>query len=181
MALVVLLTGPPATGKSTLADRAALSLSAPVLGWDWVMAALTGFETVQAALRDLPHLEHRRVGWSILWNTATAQLRRGASVVLDGVARDVEIAHTREVAEANGAACLVIATSCVDRELHRQRLERRVRGIPGWHELDWEHVAGVLERWEQPVDADLYLDAVHPLDQNLEAMDQLIADAALAG
>lgn len=175
MTTLVLLTGPPATGKSTLADRAAESLSAPVLGWDWAMAALTEFETIQEALRGLSHLDHRRVGWSILWNTAIAQLRRGTSVVLDGVAREAEIARTRDVAKSNGAACLVVVTSCADTDVHRQRVEGRVRGIPGWHELDWKHVASVLEGWEPPSDADLYLDALNPLEANLDAIGQLIA------
>lgn len=175
MTTLVLLTGPPATGKSTLANQAAESLSAPVLGWDWVMAALTEFETIQEALRGLSHLEHRRVGWSILWNTAIAQLRRGSSVVLDGVARDVEVDRSRDVAESNAAACLVVVTSCSDREVHRRRVEGRVRGIPGWHELEWDHVASVLEGWEPPSDADLYLDALNPLKENLDAIGQLIA------
>ena len=81
---LLLLTGPPGTGKSSLAERAATAC--PSAGWDWVMAAMTEFDVVQAALRDMSHADHRRVGWSVMWNLATAQLRRGASVVLDGVA-----------------------------------------------------------------------------------------------
>src|SRR5690606_5227407 len=109
---VLLLTGPPGTGKSTLAEGAAELMAAPVLRWDWAMAALRGFEPVQAGLRELTHAEHRRVGWTILWNLATAQLRRGCSVVLDGVAREPEVAGTREVARSAGARCLVVVTSC---------------------------------------------------------------------
>ena len=32
-------------------------------------------------------------------------------------------------------------TSCRDAELHRARVEGRQRQIPGWYELDWDHVA----------------------------------------
>lgn len=171
---VLLLTGPPGTGKSTLAEGAAELMAAPVLGWDWAMAALRGFEPVQAGVRELTHVEHRRVGWTILWNLATAQLRRGCSVVLDGVAREPEVAGTREVARSAGARCLVVVTTCSDRTVHRARVEGRTRGIPGWYELDWDHVAGVLAGWEPPAACDLHLDAVAPLEANLARLGALV-------
>lgn len=165
--VLVLLTGPPGTGKSTLAESAAAHLGAAVLGWDWAMAALTGFPGVQAALRDGSADDHRRVGWSILWNLATAQLRGGRSVVLDGVARDVHVAGTRAVADAAGARCVVVTTACSDPGLHRSRVEGRSRAIPGWHELDWDHVSAVLAGWRPPGHADLTLDAAGPLSGNV--------------
>jgi hypothetical protein len=44
---LVLVTGPSATGKSTFAERAAALLAAPVFSWDWAMAALRPFTTIQ--------------------------------------------------------------------------------------------------------------------------------------
>jgi predicted kinase len=167
---LVLITGPPGTGKSTLADHAADTLGAPVLGWDWAMAGMTGFDALTTALRGMPDLEYRRVGWSILWNLATAQLRRRRSVVLDGVARTTEVDRTRALAGATDSNCVVVATSCTDRLLHRTRVEGRTRNIPGWHELDWDHVASLLSRWEQPADIDLHLDAVAPLETNISLL-----------
>jgi MoxR-like ATPase len=34
--MLLLMTGPPATGKSTLAEAAARAAGGPVLAWDWV-------------------------------------------------------------------------------------------------------------------------------------------------
>lgn len=172
--LLLLVTGPPGTGKSTVAEAAAARLNAPVLAWDWVMAGLTPFEPIQAALRSLDHPTYARVGWSMLRNLAVAQLRQGRSAVLDGCARSPEVAATREVAAAEGVPCRVVVTRCGDAGLHRARLEGRARSIPGWYELDWDHVAGFLSRWDEPTGADLRLDAVDPLAGNVARLDALL-------
>jgi len=113
------------------------------------------------------HEERRRVGWAVLWNLATAQLRQGRAVVLDGVAREVEVAGTRDIAKSAGATAVVVLTSCRDLALHRTRIEGRIRDIPGWHELDWNHVDQFLDRWRAPGDIDLQLDATDPIDGNV--------------
>lgn len=177
-ATLVLLTGPPGTGKSTLAEHAADVLGAPVLGWDWAMAALTPFGAIQESLATLPAADHRRVGWSILWNLATAQLRQGRCVVLDGVARDAHISETRDIAAAAGASCFVIATSCGDVAEHERRLGGRARAIPGWHELEWAGVANLLASWSPPVDVDLTLDAMDSLNANRDSLERLLLPSA---
>jgi predicted kinase len=153
---LVLLTGAPCSGKSTLAEGVAGILHAPVLGWDWVMAGLTWCEPVQEALRSLDRAAHWRIGWSVLANLAEAQLRQRRSVVLDGVARAEHVALVRDVARRNDARSLVVLTACRDRRVLRSRLDGRRRGIPGWYELTWEHVGSF--RWEPPDDVDHAVD-----------------------
>ncbi len=83
----VLVTGPPGSGKSTLANELASELGAPVMGWDWGMAALTGFDTLAASVRELSRDDYRRLGWQILRSFAEAELRSRRSVIVEGVAR----------------------------------------------------------------------------------------------
>lgn len=168
--LLVLVTGLPGTGKSTMADAAARELGAPVLGHDWAMSGLRPYPELQQALDEMGLRGHRGVGWSILWALARSQLRRGRPVVLDGVARAPELAGTRGVAREEGAASFVVMTQCSDPELHRSRIEGRQRGIPGWYELDWEHVRRARVDWNVLDDVDVVLDARTSVEQNATAL-----------
>jgi predicted kinase len=179
--VLLLITGLPGTGKSTLAERVAPTLGAPVLGWDWTMAALTPFDGVQSAIAEMDRFGHRCVGWSLMWQTAGAQLRRGMSVVLDGVARDHEIAGTRVVAQAHDADALVVLTTCDDETEHRSRIEGRDRAIPGWHELTWDEVRRTQARWQPPRDVDLVVDTHDDLDHALDLTTTLVASIGRTG
>jgi hypothetical protein len=168
--LLVLVTGLPGAGKSTIADAAGIQLGAPVLGHDWAMSGLRSYPEVQEALDAMGLRGHRGVGWSILWALARAQLRRGQPVVLDGVARAPEVAGTRALAREEGARSLVVMTECSDPELHRSRIEGRRRGIPGWYELEWEHVARARVEWESLDDVDVVLEASAPVAENAASL-----------
>jgi predicted kinase/ketosteroid isomerase-like protein len=175
--VLVLVTGLQATGKSTTAAVAADALGAPVLAHDWAMSGLRPYGEVQHALDTMDPPGHRAVGWSLLWALARAQLRRGSPVVLDGVAREPEVVGTRLVAAEEGAACLVVMTTCADVDLHRSRVEGRTRGIPNWYELDWEHVARARASWATPGGVDLVLEAGDPPERNAALVRRAVAGA----
>jgi predicted kinase len=166
--LLLLVTGLPGTGKSTMAEVAARALGAPVLGHDWAMSGLRPFREMEQALDDMGPAGRRAVGWSILWSLAREQLRLGSSVVLDGVARQPEVSRAREVAGEERVESLVLMTACGDAEVHRSRVDGRRRGIPDWYELDWDHVAQARASWKAPSDVDLVLQATDPLEDNAE-------------
>jgi predicted kinase len=174
-ARLVLVTGLQGTGKSTMAEVAAGELGAAVLGHDWAMSGLRPFPEMQAALDAMGQRGHRGVGWSILWALARSELRGGRPVVLDGVARAFEVAGTRALAQEEGVPSLVVLTECSVAEIQRDRIEGRQRGIPGWYELEWDHVARARSEWAPLDDVDLVLDAVAPLGDNVAALREDLA------
>ncbi len=172
--VLVLVTGLPGTGKSTMAEVAAETLAAPTLAHDWTMSGLRPFLKIQAALDAMNPSGHRDVGWSILRALARQQIRRGSSVVLDGVARAAEIKQCRGMALEEGAQLVVVMTQCAAPEIHRSRIEGRERSIPNWYELDWDHVAQARAGWEPIQGADVVLDAANQLEENTTRLREVL-------
>ena len=95
--VLVLVTGLQGTGESTVAEMVANLLLAPLIAHDWTMSGLRSFPEIQATLDAMEPSGHGRVGWSLLRALAQSQLRRGSSVVLDGVARAPELEALRQL------------------------------------------------------------------------------------
>jgi predicted kinase len=166
--MLVIFSGIPGTGKTTLAEHAAAKLRAPVFGVDIVEAALW-----RAGIRS----EHGSQGaaYGILSALAEAQLRLGQSACIDAV---VGLASAREswsaLAARYGARIRFVECVCSDRALHRRRIESRQRNIPGWYELTWEDVERSMARFEPWQGERLILDAANELAENLAALDRYL-------
>jgi predicted kinase len=171
--VLVLVTGLPGTGKSTVAEAIARRLGASVLAHDWAMSGLRPYGEIQAVLHRMQPSGHRVVGWSVLNALARLQLRHGRSVVLDGVARQAEILGCRKAAASENAALVVVATHCSDLSLHRSRVVGRQRDIPDWYEVDWSQVETSRSAWQGPDQADLTLDAADSWAENLARLEKV--------
>ncbi|HEX3812327.1 MAG TPA: ATP-binding protein [Mycobacteriales bacterium] len=169
--LLVVVAGLPGSGKSTLADGLGRSLGIPVFAIDWILGALTPFGG-----RHFDDL--RGVGAEQLTTLALRQMSLGQSVILDTPAEDATSRERwRSLATRAGARFAVIDCVCSDPALHRDRLENRERGIPGWHSRgDWANVQQRLRKYPAWPEDVLRLDAVRPPEENLRtALDYLSA------
>lgn len=133
---MIAFTGLPGTGKSTLAERVATTLGAPAFAADWLMGALKPYRVLSGLDRE----SYLSVSRDLLSTLATRQLMFGQSAILDCLADGDTVARWQELTARFDARLVVIQCECSDVGIHQRRIVGRQRGIPGWHEVDWEHV-----------------------------------------
>lgn len=165
--LLVVFSGLPGTGKSTLAEAAARSLHIPVFAKDWLEATL-----VRCGLTQLPNVKPLGyAGYELLTTLAERQLQLGQSVILDSVASTISIRQEwHDLANRYQAKWRVIECVCSDEAIHRQRLVARQRGIPGWHELTWDEVERVRAYYALWSEERLVVDMTRPLTDNIKVV-----------
>jgi predicted kinase len=160
---LIIFSGLPGTGKSTLAEAVGKTLRIPVFAKDWLEATLLrSYLKPTRADKSLGF-----AGYELLTILAQRQLMLGQSVILDSVAASQTIRSTWvQLAEQYHSSCRVIECICSDESLHQARLKERKRNIPGWHELEWsevERVRGYYLPWEGER---LVLDTIHSFNEN---------------
>lgn len=161
---LIVFSGLPGTGKSTLAEAIGRQLGIPVFAKDWLEATL-----LRSELK--PTNEEKSLGYAgyeLLTILATRQMILGQSVILDSVAASKTIRTTwRQLSDQYNADWRVIECVCLDESLHRSRLKDRKRHIPGWHELEWSEVERVKQYYVPWEGERLVLDMTHPFTDNL--------------
>lgn len=161
---LIVFTGLPGTGKSTIAEAVARELKIPVFAKDWLEATLRRSEL--RAGDDKKNLGY--AGYELLTTLAERQLMLQQSVILDSVASMENVREQwRALAEKYHAQWRVIECVWSDENAHRAHLAKRQRHIPGWHELEWNEVERVKSYFVQWNEGRLILDAANVLERNV--------------
>lgn len=154
---LIVMAGLPGSGKSTIATGIARALGAPVISVDPLEAAMWR-SGIPAAMTGI-------AAYTIAEALAEENLKLGLTVIVDAV-NPVDAARMAWVrlAERADTALIFVECSCSDPEIHRNRIENRVRGIAGMPEVTWERVEkrrAEYEAWKVPrVTVDTAID--HP-------------------
>lgn len=156
MLKLIVVSGIPGTGKSSVAESVATSLRLPILSIDPIEAAMWhgGFPKDATGV----------AAYEVAAATAEEQLKLELSVVIDAV-NPVESSRDtwRRLAARRHAKLIPIEIICSEESLHRQRVEKRKRNIPGMPEVTWERVLERRQEYEPWADKHLTLDSVAPL------------------
>jgi predicted kinase len=158
--MMILLSGLPGTGKSTLAEALGRALPAAVFSVDPIESAMVvaglrrGFTTGLAA-------------YGVAQRLTGDHLALGQSVVADAV-NDAEEARDawREIAARTDVRLRLVECVCSDPALHRKRLEARDRGL-ALPEPTWDLVQRRRDEWTPWPEQIMVVDSARSLSENL--------------
>ncbi len=132
-AKLIIISGLPGTGKSTIAESLAAKLATPLFSVDPIEAAILKSGLTRSFATGL-------AAYLVAEALAGEQLKCGLSAIIDAVSPVQEaramwhtLAHTHN-------ATLIIIECVLERELHKQRLLARIRNMHGIPEVTWEDV-----------------------------------------
>ena len=143
-AKLIVFSGLPGTGKTTIARAVAARLSAAYLRIDVIE---------QSILNALPaDVKIGAAGYAIANSLAESNLSLGVQVVTDCV-NPIEDSRAgwRSIARKASIELLEVEVICSDRHEHRRRLEERQADIPDHKLPSWEDVERLsYEAWTEP-------------------------------
>ncbi|MFC6357391.1 AAA family ATPase [Luethyella okanaganae] len=166
---LIVFAGLPGSGKSTIGEIIGARLGATVVSVDPIESAIlsAGIDSDQPT---------GLAAYLVAENIAERELVSGRSVIVDAV-NAVEPARMqwRELAVRAGVMLRVVEVVCSDEEVHKARLERRVRNLPHFEELTWRAVEQSLdgyEPWTGPSSSmpRVTIDSVESLGSNVDSV-----------
>ncbi len=157
---LVVFSGPPGVGKSSLSYRLAQTTG-------WALIARDQFDRTFQRLELTAHPPI--TSYELMFDLAALNLKNRVSVILDAVFPINQFRHrAANIAEKHGARLLPVVCQCSDRRLWQQRVETRPEMIEGWKSVEWDEVRRVADYYEPWLGLHLALDAVESFDHNFE-------------
>jgi predicted kinase len=162
MPALIIFSGLPGVGKSTLAHALAERLHVALLAIDAMLGIIPCSPAESAA-------SYWAMLYRVLFSFADTQLSLGLSVVLDSVFHNYERQAARELAARHSANFRAVYVYCSDEAVWRERVERRLETTQPEdrvaHWKDTQESQKWFKAWEEG--EALFVDAVEDVETNL--------------
>jgi predicted kinase len=158
---LVIFSGLPGTGKSTLANKLARELHWPLLCIDDVVGEIP----------ERPTVEFWDSKVAILLGLTETQLKLGLSVIVDSVFMNLDRNHAQELARKHQARFRPVYVFVSDENVWKERVTTRYRESKENNVATWEQIQrqrGHFRVWEP--DTALFIDSLQSLDRTFEAL-----------
>lgn len=157
---LIIISGLPGSGKSTLAEGVAEKLKFPIFSVDPIESSILktdikkSFETGYAA-------------YLVAETLASEHLKLGISVIIDAVSPVKESRGMWHGLSDKYNAELVVIECVLDNDIHKQRIEKRVRNMHGIPEVTWKDVENRRKEYLKWEEERLVLDTSNNTEINL--------------
>jgi len=177
--VTIVIAGPQATGKTTLALALGRALGVPVFSRDPVITALIGGQPrwVRRWLRGRAAAAGLRVQTTLL----SRQLAQGQSAILECVAPLTVRAEWRRLTTAAGGRYVAVECVCPDPAVHQARLAGRASparessGPAASQSMNWREVQTTMRLYRPDPEADFVADARQPVEDLVDQIASMLA------
>jgi predicted kinase len=154
---LVIFSGLPGVGKSTLADKLARQLRWPLLKIDDVIGEVP----------ENPGIEFWDSKVDVLLDVLNTQLELGLDVIVDSVFMNMDRQHAQELARKYDARFLPIYVFLSDENLWQERVTKRFNEMNDQDVATWERIQHQREhfaKWEEGTA--LFIDSLNSVEEN---------------
>ena len=158
---LIIFSGLPGTGKSTLANRLARELRSPLLRIDDVAGPLP-------EITDIAFWDSKI---ALMLELADVQLELGLSIVLDSVFMGSDRLHAQQLAHNYAALFRPVYCFVSDEAVWQQRVTERFEALQNGAVATWERILEQRKHFQpREQGTALFIDAVAPLEQTYAAL-----------